>query len=64
MYKIVKKYYYMHSVDNWVRFLRAKCQLSERNNYRTIRQNKGKGGVAYFKTEAGENCSDGHEHDV
>ena len=55
----------MHSVDNCVRFLGAKCQLSERNNYRTIRQKQGgRGGVAYFTTEAGENCSDGHEDDV
>ena len=49
-----------------MRFLLAKCKLSETiTTIALFAKNKGgRGGVAYFKTEGDENCSDGHQDDV
>ena len=52
--KILKKYHYFHSVDICVRFLLAKCKLSE--TIITIAQNaknKGRGVVLHISNKRG-----------
>ena len=51
----------MHFVDNGMRFLLAKCQLSERIQ---LWQYGGGWCCISFKTEGGQNSSDGYEDDI
>ena len=52
--KILKKYHYFHFVDNCVRFLLAKCKLSETIiTIALYAKNKGRGVVLHISNKRG-----------